>query len=85
LQATDDCVSLLDAKGKKYYYALIKKNTREYGIINADEINQFTKHKLKTYIDFKQVDPFVQLLQNRHLFKQIDPTNLAAYYLKKPI
>jgi tRNA A37 threonylcarbamoyladenosine modification protein TsaB len=80
-----DGISLLDARGEKYYLGIFKNNKKieEFKIISSEEIKKINKNKI--CIDYKNINIFNNLLLHIKNFKIIKPSTLLPLYIKPPI
>jgi tRNA threonylcarbamoyl adenosine modification protein YeaZ len=89
LQATSNCISILDAKGNKFYTAVFKNN-KQVGRVSLKTLNDIEKlaekYKLPIIQDFHKVNIFENIFLNINNFKLCKNTiRLRPLYIKKPI
>lgn len=87
LQAKDNCISTLDARGGKYFFALVKNNkiVEEIKVVDKDELEKVkTKNKLPIVSDYSN-NIYDCLLLHLPLFKKVSMNDFTPLYIKKAI
>ncbi|MDR2636462.1 MAG: tRNA (adenosine(37)-N6)-threonylcarbamoyltransferase complex dimerization subunit type 1 TsaB [Mycoplasmataceae bacterium] len=77
LQATNECVSILDARGNKFYTAIFlnNKQIKPTTIIDYPSIEKLANlYKIKIIQDYHKIDIFQNLINRIEYFKKVDKT-----------
>jgi tRNA A37 threonylcarbamoyladenosine modification protein TsaB len=90
MQVIKNGISILDARGNKFY-AGVYKNDKLVGkikIMTPEQISKLaTKNKLQVFKDYEDKDNliFENLFFHLKDFKKVSPTELKSLYIKKPL
>lgn len=85
-QATNNCLSLIDAKGNKYFLKIFRNNKviKSQNLIDENELN-ILKTKYNELIIIKDKEILIDDIINKiHYFKKLKMKNFNLSYLKKP-
>jgi tRNA A37 threonylcarbamoyladenosine modification protein TsaB len=88
LQVISSGISILDARGNKFYTGFFKNNKKigEYKILDLDQINKFSRTKKMSIIkDYESANVFENLIIHLKDFKKLENDNIKPMYIKPAV